>query len=128
MCERGRGGQWRDRRPRAGDDAADQRRSTALIALDGTPQKRRLGGNALVAVSMAALHAAANAAGHRSMRICSARRPRRSCPCPKIQIFGGGAHAGRRVEIQDFMIVAPRAHFRPGARMDRRGVPRRRRD
>src|SRR6476661_8393063 len=47
-----------------GQDAADQAAiDRVLIALDGTPQKKRLGGNALVAVSMAALHAAANAAG-----------------------------------------------------------------
>ena len=46
-------------------------------------------------------------------------------PLPEIQIFGGGAHAGRRVDIQDFMVVAPLATIvRPGARMDRRGLSR----
>jgi enolase len=93
-----------------GMDAADQAAlDAALIALDGTPQKRRLGGNALVAVSMAALHAAA--AAHRLplyaylLGDCEAA----VMPLPEIQIFGGGAHAGRRVDIQDFMIVAPEA-------------------
>ena len=49
-------------------------------------------------------------------------------PLPQIQIFGGGAHAGRRVDIQDFMVVCPGAtSFAPGAGLDRRGLPRRRR-
>ena len=75
-----------------------------LIELDGTPQKARLGGNAIVAVSMAALHAAANAAGQPLWRYLSGTR-RPSLPMPMIQIFGGGAHAGRRVDVQDFLIV-----------------------
>ena len=48
-------------------------------------------------------------------------------PMPQIQIFGGGAHAGRRVDIQDFMVVCPGAReLRRGARMDGRGLPPRR--
>jgi len=93
-----------------GHDAADQSTiDRLLIALDGTPQKRRLGGNALVAVSMAALHAAANAAGHPLYAYLLGDAAEAVIPLPEIQIFGGGAHAGRRVEIQDFMIVAPQA-------------------
>ena len=113
-----------------GLDAADQAAiDGALIALDGTPQKSRLGGNALVAVSMAALHAAAAAHASRFMPICSATGAEAMMPLPEIQIFGGGAHAGRRVDIQDFMVVAPlRGLVRPGARMDRRGLSRGRRD
>src|SRR6266513_48767 len=80
-----------------------------LIALDGTPQKKRLGGNALVAVSMAALHAAANAVGRPLYAYLLGAQTEAVMPLPEIQIFGGGAHAGRRVDIQDFMIVAPQA-------------------
>src|SRR5438270_1374488 len=93
-----------------GQDAADQAAiDRLLIALDGTPQKKRLGGNALVAVSMASLHAAANAAGPPLYAHLRGRRAEAVLPLPEIQIFGGGAHAGRRVDIQDFMIVAPQA-------------------
>jgi enolase len=93
-----------------GMDAADQEAiDAALCALDGTKQKSRLGGNALVAVSMAALHAAA--ASHRKPLYAHLLGDREEAvmPLPEIQIFGGGAHAGRRVDIQDFMVVAPRA-------------------
>lgn len=93
----------------AGMDAADQVAiDRAMIALDGTPNKGRLGGNAIVATSMAVLHAAASAndvplwqhlAQGRKVRI----------PLPEIQIFGGGAHAARRVDIQDFMVMCPGA-------------------
>src|SRR5205085_5118101 len=79
-----------------GQDAADQAAiDRVLIALDGTPQKRRLGGNALVAVSMAALHAAANAAGRPLYAHLLGGRAEAVLPLPEIQIFGGGAHAGR---------------------------------
>ena len=93
-----------------GHDAADQAAiDTVLIELDGTPQKRRLGGNALVAVSMATLHACAHAAGRPLYAYLLDDAPEVLMPLPEIQIFGGGAHAGRRVDIQDFMIVAPEA-------------------
>jgi enolase len=92
-----------------GYDAADQEAlDRVLIQLDGTPQKHRLGGNALVAVSMAALHAAAAAAGRPLWAYLLGDGPA-VLPLPEIQIFGGGAHAGRRVDIQDFMVVARRA-------------------
>jgi enolase len=79
-----------------------------LIALDGTPNKARLGANATVAVSMAVAQAAAAAAGVPLWRyLLGDQAP--ALPLPEIQIFGGGAHAGRRVDIQDFMVVCPRA-------------------
>jgi enolase len=94
----------------AGADAADQAAIDALlIDLDGTPQKARLGGNALVAVSMAVLHAAARAAGRPLYAHLADDADELVIPVPEIQIFGGGAHAGRRVDVQDFMIVAPGA-------------------
>lgn len=93
----------------AGRDAMDQGAiDRLLIALDGTPDKHRLGGNALVAVSMAVLHAAAAAAG-KPLYAHLLGDAAAVLPLPEIQIFGGGAHAGRRVDIQDFMVVAPGA-------------------
>lgn len=79
-----------------------------LAALDGTEAKTRLGANATLAVSMAAAHATAASRGvplHESIGGATATL----LPMPQIQIFGGGAHAGRRVDVQDFMIVCPRA-------------------
>ena len=77
----------------------------ALIALDGTPNKARLGGNAMIATSMALAHAAADAAKLPLWQHLAQGRPVH-LPLPEIQIFGGGAHAGRRVDLQDFMIMA----------------------
>ena len=88
-----------------GNNAADQAAiDTALIELDGTPDKRRLGANAMIAVSMALAHAAAAGEGVALWRyLLEDREP--VLPLPEIQIFGGGAHAARRVDIQDFMVV-----------------------
>jgi enolase len=89
----------------AGFDAADQRAlDVKLIALDGTPNKRRLGGNAIVAVSMAAAHAAAAARGVPLWKhLLGDREP--LIPLPEIQIFGGGAHAAARIDLQDVMVM-----------------------
>jgi enolase len=92
-----------------GCDARNQKSiDGALIALDGTPNKARLGANALVATSMAVLRAAAAAAGMPLYSYLLGDRPA-IMPIPEIQIFGGGVHAGRRIDIQDFMVVAPKA-------------------
>lgn len=88
----------------AGDQAAID---AALIALDGTPQKTALGGNAIVAVSLAAAWAAAAGQGvplWRHLSDLSGATPR--VPLPMIQIFGGGRHAGNRIDIQDFLVLA----------------------
>jgi len=92
----------------AGDQAAIDRQ---LIALDGTANKSKLGGNATVAVSMAVAHAAAAANDMPLYRWLAESQGGAvgRLPLPEIQIFGGGAHAGRRVDIQDFMVVCPRA-------------------
>jgi enolase len=76
----------------------------ALVALDGSPNKSRLGGNATVAVSLAVAHAAAAARGMPLWRYLAGDGPV-SLPMPEIQIFGGGAHAGRRIDLQDLMVV-----------------------
>ena len=79
-----------------------------LCALDGTEQKSVLGGNAIVATSLAVAWAAANAEGvplwshlHALARIAPPVR----APLPMIQIFGGGRHAGNRVDIQDYLVI-----------------------
>ena len=90
------------------DAAAQEALDRRMIELDGTPGKTRLGANAILAVSLAAAHAAAAARGvplYRSLGGDVAAK----LPFPQIQIFGGGAHAGRRVDIQDFMVVCPGA-------------------
>lgn len=82
----------------------------AIVALDSSAMKEKLGANATVASSLAALHAAAAQAREplwRHIANCYGTTP--SIPLPEIQIFGGGAHAGRRVDIQDFMIMVPGA-------------------
>lgn len=79
-----------------------------LIALDNTPNKADLGGNSTIAVSLAVLHAAAAAHGQPLWRYLSRGRAVRT-PLPEIQIFGGGAHANGRVDVQDFMVMCPGA-------------------
>ncbi len=92
-----------------GMDAREQAAiDQVLCALDGTPGKARLGGNAIVAVSLATLHAAAAHAREPLWRYLAQGQPVR-LPLPEIQIFGGGAHAGRRTDVQDFMVMCPRA-------------------
>lgn len=78
----------------------------ALIELDGTPNKQRLGGNAIVATSMAIAHAAAASQDLPLWRYLGAGRADFHLPLPEVQIFGGGAHAGRRMDVQDFMVIA----------------------
>jgi len=88
-----------------GQDVRDQEGVDATLSrLDGTPNMARLGGNAVIAVSMAALHAAACAAEQPLWRYLAAGEPVR-LPLPEIQIFGGGAHARRRIDIQDLMVM-----------------------
>ena len=94
-----------------GREVADQAGiDAALVAADGTALKSRLGGNAMVAASLACLNAAAAAARlplWRHLANSHGRTP--TIPLPEIQIFGGGAHAGRRVDVQDFMVMVPGA-------------------
>lgn len=80
----------------------------ALIALDGTELRSRLGANAMVAVSMASAHAAAAGQGLPLWAYLLGNAPA-ALPLPEIQIYGGGAHAARRIDIQDLMVMAPGA-------------------
>jgi len=75
-----------------------------LLELDGTADKHRLGANAMVAVSLACAHADA-AAQKIPLWKKFARDRRVALPLPQIQIFGGGAHARGRVDLQDYMVV-----------------------
>ena len=92
-----------------GMDATDQAAvDRCLIDLDGTPNKARLGANATVAVSMANANATAAAASTPLYRTLGGETAV-TLPLPEVQIFGGGAHAGGRVDVQDFLIVCPGA-------------------
>jgi enolase len=93
----------------AGLDARDQALcDKSLILLDGTADKSRLGGNALIATSLAIAHAAAVQEGVALWRwLADGAEP--LIPLPEIQIFGGGAHATGSLDIQDFMVVCPAA-------------------
>jgi len=89
----------------AGLDACDQFAvDVTLIHLDGTPSKARLGGNATVAASLAVAQAAAVARGVPLWRY-AAGDGKVSLPLPEIQIFGGGAHASRALDLQDLMVM-----------------------
>lgn len=86
----------------SGDQAAIDR---VLVDLDGTPNKGRLGANAILAVSMAVADAAANASGRMLFESLTDGQGT-LLPLPEVQIFGGGAHADHRTDVQDFLLVA----------------------
>ncbi|MDE2974079.1 MAG: phosphopyruvate hydratase [Gemmatimonadota bacterium] len=102
----------------AGRDGSDQRDvDRAMIELDGTPGKGRLGANAVLAVSLAVSRAAASERGlplHRHLGGEDAR----ILPVPMMNIVNGGAHASNNVDIQEFMIMpVGAATFAEGLRM-----------
>lgn len=76
----------------------------ALIELDGTPDKSRLGANAIVGVSMAAARAAVHTAGVELWESLSPQVPRR-LPVPHFNVVNGGAHALNSLDFQEFMIA-----------------------
>lgn len=88
-----------------GHDVRDQEAiDRALEQCDGTPNFARLGGNAAIATSMAAAHAAA---AHQPLwwHLLDETQADVMLPVPEIQIFGGGAHAAGQMDLQDFMVV-----------------------
>ena len=88
-----------------GVDAADQRTLDArLIELDGTPNKARLGANAILAVSMAAARASANACELPLYRYLGGAAAN-VLPVPMMNILNGGAHADNNVDFQEFMVM-----------------------
>ncbi len=88
-----------------GMDATDQiALDGAMIELDGTPNKKNIGANAILAVSMAAARAAALAFGLPLYRYIGGINAR-CLPLPMMNIVNGGAHAANNLDIQEFMIV-----------------------
>lgn len=101
-----------------GIDATDQLNlDRVMVELDGTPNKSRLGANAILGVSLAAARASAEALGlplYQYLGGCGAR----VLPVPMMNIMNGGAHADNNVDIQEFMIVpVGAANFAAGLRM-----------
>jgi enolase len=92
----------------AGMDAADQEAlDEALIGLDGTPNKSRLGANAILGVSLAAAQAQAAEQGLPLWRYLGGAGGSESgvLPVPMMNVLNGGAHADNKVDFQEFMIV-----------------------
>ena len=88
-----------------GMNVLDQRAiDKKLIKLDGTPNKERLGANAILAVSLAAAHAAADSLGQSFYRYIGGANSY-VMPVPMMNILNGGAHANNNVDIQEFMIM-----------------------
>jgi enolase 1/2/3 len=88
-----------------GIDAGDQRAlDERLIELDGTPNKGRLGANAILGVSLAAAKAAAGEAGVSLYRHLGGEEAR-TLPVPMLNVINGGAHAQNSIDLQEFMLV-----------------------
>jgi enolase len=89
----------------SGMDAEDQSRlDETMIALDGTPNKGRLGANAILGVSLATAKAAAVASGLPLYRYIGGTQAR-VLPVPMMNIINGGAHADNPIDFQEFMIL-----------------------
>jgi enolase len=88
-----------------GTDAGDQRQlDRVLVELDGTPNKGRLGANAILGCSLAGARAAASEAGvplYRHLGGADAR----TLPVPMMNVINGGVHAQNRLDLQEFMVV-----------------------
>ena len=88
-----------------GRDAFEQQGlDRTLIELDGTPNKSRLGANAILAVSLAAAHAAAAEEGQPLWRYLGGEAAH-VLPVPMMNVLNGGAHADNKVDFQEFMVV-----------------------
>ncbi|MEW6421200.1 MAG: phosphopyruvate hydratase [Deinococcota bacterium] len=88
-----------------GLDASEQSTvDAAMLALDGTPNKGRLGGNAVLAVSLATARAAANELGVPLYRYLGGSNAK-TLPVPMMNVINGGAHADNNVDFQEFMVM-----------------------
>ncbi|GGJ38362.1 phosphopyruvate hydratase [Deinococcus roseus] len=88
-----------------GTDALDQVKvDQIMLDLDGTPNKSKLGGNAILAVSLANARAAANALGVPLYRYLGGNNAK-VLPVPMMNVINGGAHADNRVDFQEFMVM-----------------------
>ena len=101
-----------------GHDALDQVGiDNAMIALDGTPNKGKLGANAILGVSLATAHAAASQLGVELFRYLGGPNAK-VLPVPMMNILNGGAHSDAPIDIQEFMIMPKGADsFREALRM-----------
>jgi enolase len=98
-----------------GREASDQRGlDEALVALDGTDGKSRLGANALLGVSMAAARAAATAAGEPLWRYLGGEQAN-LLPVPAMNVLNGGVHADNPIDFQEFMVAPVGADSFAGA-------------
>ncbi len=89
----------------AGQDATEQAEiDAAMIELDGTPNKSRLGANAILGVSLAVAKAAAESTGQPLYRYIGGTNAR-VLPVPMMNIINGGEHADNPIDIQEFMIM-----------------------
>ncbi|MEX0970235.1 MAG: phosphopyruvate hydratase [Paracoccaceae bacterium] len=89
----------------AGQDATEQAEiDAAMIELDGTPNKARLGANAILGVSLAVAKAAAESTGQPLYRYIGGTNAR-VLPVPMMNIINGGEHADNPIDIQEFMIM-----------------------
>ena len=102
----------------AGLDAEDQIKiDNTMIALDGTPNKARLGANAILGISLAVAKASADAAGLPLYRYVGGAKAQ-LLPVPMMNIINGGAHADNPIDFQEFMIMPVGApSFREALRM-----------
>ncbi len=108
-----------------GFEASEQRLvDQRLLELDGTPNKAKLGANAILGVSLAVARAAADSAGLPLFRYVGGPNAF-LLPVPMMNILNGGAHADTAVDIQEFMIApGRRADVPRGAAPGRGGLPR----
>jgi enolase len=93
-----------------GQDIEDQDHLDKLmIELDGTPEKSRLGANAILGASFACIHAAANESSEPLFRYLAKKYipsgDAVSMPVPMVNIISGGLHAGKNIDLQDFLII-----------------------
>lgn len=104
-----------------GMDVTDQRKlDVTMIALDGTPNKSKLGANAILGVSLACAHAAAKTKKmplYAYLRLCfDLPYKNYRMPIPTMNVLNGGAHAGWILDFQEFMIVPTQKKFKERVR------------
>ena len=100
-----------------GYDVADQTGIDEMMILDGTPNKGKLGANAILAVSMAVAKAAAEEAALPLYRYIGGTNAK-TLPIPMMNILNGGAHADNKIDFQEFMVMPVGAYtFSEGLQM-----------
>ncbi len=98
------------------DPSAQESIDKLMIELDGTENKSKLGANAILGVSLAVAHAAANDSGAPLYRYLGGPEAK-VLPVPMMNILNGGAHADNNLDFQEFMVVPTGRNFRESLRM-----------